>query len=368
MSIDDSVKVTMMNDKSKVLIFETNQDLADELKTQLVNGNYNVDIYTVGDSNDLIDLYDIVIVDLDSVNFEDFQESLSKNGKSPVLIYMGGIDELVNLTDTNSGYLVKDDMNQFVKIAPTEVNRATANRHLLQEKQTLEEENRLITKGLEEFAQTIGHEMKSPISTIVSYASILVSEYHSIDDDEAIEFLKLIETLSIKASKVVDTLLLLASIPHLKDLPLEPIDVEKIMYAVDIRLRDSIMDTDTEIILSDLSVTGIGYEPWIEEVIVNLVSNAIKYGGVPPMVTIGSDAVDTNHVRFWVQDNGRGLTEDEISKLFTPFTRLEHIETEGHGLGLSIVRQIVERLGGEVGVNSIPDQGSTFFFTLPRAN
>lgn len=352
--------------KSKVLVIESNQDLANELKTQLVNENYSVDIHTAGDPNNLIDLYDIVIVDLDSVRYQDFYKGLPKNATSPVLIYMGSIEKLANITGTNWGYLVKDDTNQFVKIASMEVNRAIAHKQMSLERQTLVDENRQVTKGLADFAQTIGHEMKSPISTIVSYASILVSEYHTISDDEAIEFLKLIETLSIKASNVVDTLLLLASIPHLKDLSLELIAIERIMNAVDIRLRDNIMDTDTEIILSDLSVTGIGYEPWIEEVIVNLVSNAIKYGGVPPKVTIGSDAVDTNHVRFWVQDNGRGLTEDEISKLFTPFTRLEHIEAEGHGLGLSIVRQIVERLGGEVGVDSEVGKGSTFFFTLPR--
>lgn len=353
--------------KLKVLVVESNLDLANELKTQLVNENYSVDIHTAGDPNNLIDLYDIVIVDLDSVRYQDFYEGLPKNLTSPVLIYMGSIEELANITGTNWGYLVKDDLNQFVKIAPIEVNRANAHKQMLLERQTLVDENRQLTKGLEEFAQTIGHEMKSPISTIVSYVSILVSEYQTIPDDEAIEFLSLIETLSAKASKVVDTLLLLASIPHLKDLDRVPIKLERIMNAVDIRLRDVIMDTNSEIAWAEPTETGIGYEPWVEEVIVNLVSNAIKYGGVPPKVTIGSEIVDTNYVRFWVQDNGRGLTEDEISKLFTPFTRLEHIQTEGHGLGLSIVRQIIERLGGAVGVDSIPEQGSTFFFTLPRA-
>jgi len=358
----------MMNDKSKVLIFETNLDLANELKTQLVNESYNVDIHTAGDSHEGIDLYDIVIVDLDFVSYQDFYDTLPKNGNAPVLIYMGSIEELANITDTNWGYLVKDDLNQFVKIAPIEVNRANAHNQMLRERQALVDENRQLTKGLEEFAQTIGHEMKSPLSTIVSYVSILVSEYHSIPKDEAMEFLKLIETLSIKASNIVDTLLLLASIPHLKDLELIPIKLERIMNAVDIRLRDVIMDTNSKIIFLESAETGIGYEPWVEEVIVNLVSNAIKYGGSPPAVKVGSDIIDANYVRFWVKDNGQGIPKEEVSRIFTPFTRLKHTNIEGHGLGLSIVRQIVERLGGEVGVDSEVGHGSTFFFTLPRAN
>jgi signal transduction histidine kinase len=72
-------------------------------------------------------------------------------------------------------------------------------------------------------------------------------------------------------------------------------------------------------------------------------------------------------LRFWVRDNGPGLTPEAQSKLFTPFTRLGQVRVQGHGLGLSIVQRIVEKLGGEVGVESAPGQGSTFYFTLPAA-
>jgi two-component system sensor histidine kinase/response regulator len=72
-------------------------------------------------------------------------------------------------------------------------------------------------------------------------------------------------------------------------------------------------------------------------------------------------------VRFWVQDNGPGLEPDVQANLFAPFIQLEQIRVAGHGLGLSIVRRIVEKLGGQVGVEStgIPGQGCLFFFTLP---
>jgi signal transduction histidine kinase len=72
-------------------------------------------------------------------------------------------------------------------------------------------------------------------------------------------------------------------------------------------------------------------------------------------------------VRFWVHDNGAGLSADEQRQLFTPFTRLHTHRREGHGLGLAIVQQIVNRLGGTAGVQSEPGYGSTFYFTLPIA-
>jgi signal transduction histidine kinase len=72
-------------------------------------------------------------------------------------------------------------------------------------------------------------------------------------------------------------------------------------------------------------------------------------------------------VRFWVRDHGSGLTAEEQAHLFTPFTRLSQVGTKGHGLGLSIVRRIVEKLGGAVGVESTVGEGSLFWFTLPQA-
>jgi signal transduction histidine kinase len=68
-----------------------------------------------------------------------------------------------------------------------------------------------------------------------------------------------------------------------------------------------------------------------------------------------------------VRDNGPGLAPADQVSLFTPFTRLDQARTKGHGLGLSIVRRIVEKLGGQAGVESQSGQGSTFFFTLPAA-
>jgi signal transduction histidine kinase len=113
-----------------------------------------------------------------------------------------------------------------------------------------------------------------------------------------------------------------------------------------------------------------GYGPWIEEVWTNYVSNAIKYGGQPPHVELGGTVMADGWTKFWVRDNGRGLTLEEQQELFIPFTRLSQAHIEGHGLGLSIVQRIVEKLGGTVAVESkgTPGEGSIFSFTLPPSN
>jgi len=82
-------------------------------------------------------------------------------------------------------------------------------------------------------------------------------------------------------------------------------------------------------------------------------------------VELGATPQPDRMVRFWVRDNGPGLTPEEQALLFTPFTRLDQARAKGHGLGLSIVRRIVEKLGGQVGVESEVGKGSVFTFTLP---
>ena len=111
--------------------------------------------------------------------------------------------------------------------------------------------------------------------------------------------------------------------------------------------------------------SALGHAPWVEEVWANYISNAIKYGGTPPRIELGGNRDGGGMAHFWVRDNGPGLDEQQLGQLFQEFSRVTPANAEGHGLGLSIVKRIVERLGGEVRVSSAIGQGSTFGFTLP---
>jgi two-component system sensor histidine kinase/response regulator len=149
------------------------------------------------------------------------------------------------------------------------------------------------------------------------------------------------------------------------EVPMTSLDMGSVIDAARERLVDMFKEYLVEIDSPEVWPTAYGYGPWVEEVWVNYLSNAVKYGGTPPHITVGATPQPPDMVRFWVRDNGTGLSEEEQSHLFIAFTRLGNTSVEGHGLGLSIVQRIVTRLRGEVGVESIAGQGSTFFFTLP---
>jgi two-component system sensor histidine kinase/response regulator len=149
-----------------------------------------------------------------------------------------------------------------------------------------------------------------------------------------------------------------------------PLDMAKVVDEACQRLVYMVEEYQAELVLplEHAWPVSVGYGPWVEEVWVNYLSNALKYGGRPPRVELGATVQEDGIVRFWVHDNGPGLTPGEQGRLFTPFTQLDQARAKGHGLGLSIVRRIVEKMGGEVGVESEVGQGSTFFFTLLAAS
>jgi PAS domain S-box-containing protein len=225
---------------------------------------------------------------------------------------------------------------------------------------------------LDAFAHTVAHDLKSPLSTLAGFGDLLEQKHTAMSGEQLAKSANNMARSARRMINIIDELLLLASVRKMEEVPTGPLDMAAIVAAAQERLRDIIAASQGEIILPPAWPAAIGYAPWVEEVWVNYLSNALQYGGAPPLVEVGFDiareAVDKFpkfQVRFWVRDNGAGLTSEEQGRLFTPFTRLDQARAKGHGLGLSIVRRIVEKLGGRVGVESEVGWGSTFWFTLP---
>ena len=170
---------------------------------------------------------------------------------------------------------------------------------------------------------------------------------------------------SQRAISIVEELLLFASIRKLEQLETAPLDMESIVTEATTRLAQMINEYQAEIILPEEWHVGIGYAPWILEIWVNYLSNAIKYGGTPPRIELGSHIEADYSVRFWIRDNGQGIEADKLPDLFNMFDRLGEVQIQGHGLGLSIVKRITEKLNGQVSVESVVGQGSLFCFILP---
>jgi signal transduction histidine kinase len=278
----------------------------------------------------------------------------------------------------------RDHLEELVEARTAELT--DANEHLqreITERMQVEKTLRRYTGELETrneeldaFAHTVAHDLKNPLALIVGYAEALDGAL--LEGEQMSYHLRMIARNGHKMSSIIDELLLLASMRKLGGVEMGPLDMARVVDEARLRLVYMIEEYQAEIVLPDEWPVPWGYGPWVEEVWANYMSNALKYGGKPPRVELGASPfsagvsnsgkkVRKKLVRFWIRDNGRGLTQEEQSRLFTPFTRLDQISARGHGLGLSIVRRIVEKMGGQVGVESRVGEGSTFSFTLPLA-
>ena len=241
-----------------------------------------------------------------------------------------------------------------------EVQLQQQNRDLAQ----LNVELRARNEDLDAFAHTVAHDLKNPLHLLIGYAETFLDPQMMVNGDLAAG-LDYIARSGRKMNNIVDELLLLAGVRR-QQVTMQPVDVSQTLADAQQRLTDMITDTQAEIKVPATWPIVLGHAPWIEEVWVNYLSNAIKYGGAPPYVEVGADMQADGTVRLWVRDNGDGIAPDVQARLFTPFTRLDQARARGYGLGLSIVRRIVEKMGGQVGMTSLgqPGQGSLFYFTL----
>jgi two-component system sensor histidine kinase/response regulator len=217
---------------------------------------------------------------------------------------------------------------------------------------------------LDAFAHTVAHDLKTPLSTLDLAAQTLITQAADMSPEEQRYALRIIAQKARKLDNIVDELLLLVEVRKGAG-QARPLDMRPIVVEAQQRLSDLIANYSARIHVPDELPPALGHGPWMEEVWVNYLSNAFKYGGTPPDVQIGGAVQADGMVRFWVADHGPGIAPADQTELFVPFTRFKQVRAQGHGLGLSIVRHIVEKSGGQVGVESAPGHGSTFWFTLP---
>lgn len=235
-------------------------------------------------------------------------------------------------------------------------------------RKAMEAERQQMIDDLESFDHTVAHDLKNPLSTLMGFAVLMEEAWEELSPEEVAQYLGFIASNSRRAINIVESLLVFASVRKQEEISFEALDMAAIVAEVQERFAFTIADTGAQLHLPERWETAVGYAPWVTEVWANYVSNAIKYGGTPPQIELGSEALAGGMVRFWVRDNGNGIPADELPRLFSAYRRLGEMRIQGHGLGLSIAKRIVERLGGEVGVESQEGQGSSFSFTLPAAN
>jgi two-component system sensor histidine kinase/response regulator len=228
-------------------------------------------------------------------------------------------------------------------------------------------EKKALLDELDAFSHTVAHDLKNPIAVLTMSAELLRMTWESNDAATNQKRLAAIEANAKRLGNIVDELLVLAGVQR-QTVQLRPVEMESVVQEALDRMENLVQQSQAKIENPSQWPVAFGHAPWITEIWANYLSNAVKYGGSPPSVRLGADLDSKNNtVRFWVQDNGAGLTEEQRSRLFLQFSRVTETRAKGHGLGLSIVRRITDKLGGRAGVDSQVDVGSRFWFELPAS-
>ena len=222
----------------------------------------------------------------------------------------------------------------------------------------------LRNEELDAFGHTVAHDLNASLSLIVGYSETLLNLHKTLSDEDLESYLERLAQNGRKLSNITNELLVFATMRK-GETPQDTLDMAGIVREACNRMTYLIKETQAELVFPDHFPSAIGYAPWVEEIWFNYINNALKYGGQPPHIELGAQTLDNGFVEFWVKDNGTGLTPDQQTGIFLPTTRINLPQAKGFGLGLSIVKRMAEKLGGQVSVSSEVGKGSVFSFTLP---
>ena len=228
----------------------------------------------------------------------------------------------------------------------------------------IEKRGKLI-EDLDDFAHTVAHDLRNSLGSIFSASEIMEDIIEKNDKKLLLEITDLIKYSANKSIKITHELLILATTEK-QDVQRKKLHMKAIFSEAKKQLSELIKDSGAIIKEPADWPDAIGYSPWIEEVWTNYLSNAIKYGGSPPVVEVGADVLSDRRISFWITDNGPGISPANRERLFKDFVRLAPKRAKGYGLGLYIVKKIIEKLDGTVGIeNTENGKGAKFYFILP---
>jgi two-component system sensor histidine kinase/response regulator len=364
-----------MSDQGRVLVVDDDRLNRSLLSTNLRGLGYAVE--TAEDGAQALAMlqracYDAILLDLVMPGMDGF-EVLTRLKEDPatraipVIVISGNqeVESTVRCIELGATDYLTKPFNATILRARLSASLANKRLHDAQERylSALQAHN----AELDAFAHTVAHDLKQPVAAIYGYSGLLLADYPGTLNEDQYEIATQIEHLSKQTSSIIHELLLLASVRQ-EDVRVSRLNMVACLAAVQERLALLIKSEQASLSIPTAWPVALGYQPWVEEIWANYLSNALKYGGDQPRIELGATPQPDGMIRFWVRDYGLGMTAEQQTNLFVPFTRLNQVRIEGQGLGLSIVQRIAEKLGGQVGVSSAPEQGSTFWFALPAAS
>lgn len=223
-------------------------------------------------------------------------------------------------------------------------------------------------KELESFTYSVSHDLRAPLRHVAGFTELLQKHASSSLDDKSRRYIKSILESAKKMGNLIDDLLGFSRIGRAETRK-TAVNLEQLAREA---VAESGQDTSGRDIVWRIGSLPVCYgdRSMLKVVLVNLVSNAVKFTRIRPQaeIEIGSVREDAREVEIFVRDNGAGFDMQHANKLFGVFQRL-HLpeEFEGTGIGLATVQRIVHRHGGKVRAEGAVDSGATFYFSLPKA-
>jgi two-component system phosphate regulon sensor histidine kinase PhoR len=226
-----------------------------------------------------------------------------------------------------------------------------------------------LEKIRQDFVANVSHELRTPLTTIKGYAETLLEG--ALKEDQAFQFVQVIKRHTDRLTKIVEDLLMLSRIETKEfQLKMEAIPLRDIIDDVFEFVKEPAEKKEISLSRNEIpsSLAVQADRDYLEQILINLLDNAIKYTPEGGRVTVSAIEKDSKEIQFSVEDDGIGIPKEDLSRIFERFYRVDKgrsKEMGGTGLGLSIVKHLVQVHGGRVWVESQPGKGSTFYFTLP---
>jgi two-component system phosphate regulon sensor histidine kinase PhoR len=222
----------------------------------------------------------------------------------------------------------------------------------------------------EEFVANVSHELRTPLSLIKGYVETLLDGARN-NPEVAERFLKTIERNANRLDLLIQDLLTISALESGRmRLELSRVNLPALVEKVFADLHSKADNKDMTLMNKLPELAANGDVNRLDQVLANLVDNAIKYGRASGCVTVGGKKLDDGKLEIFVRDDGPGIPPEALDRVFERFYRVDKARSRdqgGTGLGLSIVKHIVQAHGGEVRAESVLGQGATFYFTLPMA-
>jgi PAS domain S-box-containing protein len=259
--------------------------------------------------------------------------------------------------------VIRNDANSVIAM----VRDVTARKWAVTERENLIDELEMKNAELEQFTYTVSHDLKSPLITITGFLGFLREDVETGNRERLEKDIQRINVATRKMQKLLGDLLELSRVGRLVNESKNVDMAEIVKEAIDL-LHGQITQGNIQLqVGQDLPIVHVDRQR-IVEVLQNLLDNSAKFMGdqTHPMIEIGTAGFEKEMPILYVHDNGMGIAPEFHERIFGLFNRLNP-EVEGTGIGLALVKRIVEFHGGRIWVESEAGEGAAFYFTLPEA-